>query len=133
MVSSIYVNLPIQDVERTRAFFTALGFTFNPKFTDDKALCLVLGDHMYAMLVQEEFFKTFTEKKLVTTASAIEAINALQVESKAAVEAMVKKAVAAGGKALKPSDLGWMYDWGFEDLDGHSWDIFWQDESQKPA
>ncbi len=130
MVKQIFVNLPVRDLEKTKAFFSALGFHFNPKFTDSKAACLVLGEHLYAMLLKEEFFKTFVTKDIANAMTSTEVINALNVESKQVVDDLVAKAVAAGGKDVRKEDHGWMYGRAFEDLDGHTWEVFWQDEAQ---
>lgn len=132
MTKQIFINLPIKDLVRTKAFFTALGFTFNEKFTDEKAACLVLGEHIYAMLVTEKFFKTFIKKEIADTGRTTEVLNALQLESKEMVDDIIAKAVAAGGKDLRKEDYGWMYGRAFEDLDGHIWEVFWQDEKQRP-
>lgn len=132
MVKQIFVNLPVKDLEKTKAFFTALGFGFNPKFTDEKAACLVLGENIFAMLITEPFFKTFTPKRIANTATHVEVLKAINVESRSLVDELFQKAIAAGGTAGKQQDYGWMYSHGFEDLDGHIWEVFWQDESKKP-
>ena len=132
MVKQIFVNLPIKDLAKAKAFFSALGFTFNPQFTDEKAACLVLGEHIYSMLLTEKFFKTFIQKEIADAHASTEVLNALQLESKQLVDEMVARAAAAGGKDLRTEDYGWMYGRAFEDLDGHIWEVFWQDEKQRP-
>lgn len=132
-VKSIFINLPIKDLEKTKAFWTALGFSFNEKFTDDKAACLVLNEgSIYAMLLKEEFFKTFTNRPIFD-GSTTQVLNAMEVEQKESVEELFKKALENGGsKYGEPQDHGWMYQNSFADVDGHQWEIFWSDESQLP-
>ncbi len=130
MIKQIFVNLPVKDLNATKAFFAALGFTFNDKFTDDNAACLVLGENIFAMLLKEEFFKTFIKKELVNAETHTEVLNAIEIHNKPEVDEMVAKAVAAGGKDLRTNDYGWMYSRAFEDLDGHIWEVFWADESK---
>lgn len=132
-VKGIFVNLPIKDLEKTRSFWTALGFSFNPKFTDDKALALILKEEsIYAMLLREDFFKTFTNRP-VADGSTTQVLNAIEVESKEAVDSLVKIALENGGtKYSEPQDHGWMYQDGFADVDGHQWEVFWSDETLLP-
>lgn len=128
MPKQIFVNLPVKDLDRSVAFFTALGFSFNPRFTDENATCMVIGEDIYSMLLVESYFKTFTTREIADTSKTVEVSVALSNESRDAVNTMVNKAVAAGGKASgEPKDHGFMYEWGFEDLDGHSWSHFWMD------
>lgn len=125
----LFVNLPVKDVKRSVEFFTALGFSFNLKFTDENATCLILGDNFYAMLLVEPFFRTFTDKAIADTTSSVEVLTALQLDSREAVDALVTKARAAGGAIPRlPQDLGFMYSHGFEDPDGHIWELFHMDE-----
>jgi predicted lactoylglutathione lyase len=124
----IFVNLPVKNLDKSVAFFTKLGYKFNPQFTDENATCMIIGDDIYAMLLVEKFFKTFTPKQLVDAKSSTEAITALSVESREAVDKIVNKALAAGARRyVEPKDHGFMYQWGFEDLDGHIWEYFWMD------
>ena len=134
MSTQIFVNLPVKDLNKTIAFFTELGYTFNPKFTDEKATCMIISEHIYAMLLVEPFFKTFIDKDIADATKTTEVLLGLTVESREAVDARVQKAVEAGGKATRtPVDHGWMYQWGYEDLDGHMWEVFYIDETQAPA
>jgi len=129
----IYVNLPVKDLERSKAFFAALGFSFNPQFTDANAACLVIGDNIYAMLLAEPFFRTFTSKQIVDTRTSIEVLVALSCDSRAEVDTMVEKAVAAGGKPARDAkDHGFMFERAFEDPDGHTWEVFWMDPNAAP-
>jgi uncharacterized protein len=124
----IFVNLPVKDLEKSKAFFTRLGFQFNPKFSDDKAACLVLGEDIFSMLLTESYFKTFTRKEIADAARTTEAILALSCESKAKVDELADKALAAGGKAFNETkDLGFMYNRSFQDPDGHLWELVWMD------
>ncbi|MEP6880992.1 MAG: VOC family protein [Dokdonella sp.] len=128
MIQQIFVNLPVKDLTRSIAFFGALGFTFNPKFTDEKAACMILGENMFAMLLVEPFFQGFTKKPVADAAKATEVIVALSVESRARVQEFVAKAVAAGAATpVAAIDHGFMYQHGFEDLDGHQWELFHMD------
>lgn len=125
MNKQIFVNLPVKDLEKSRQFFAALGFTFNPQFSDENAACMVIQDgSIYAMLLVEAFFKSFTDKPIVQAHEATEVLTCLSCESRAEVDELVAKAVAAGAKVPRaPQDHGFMYAHGFEDLDGHLWEL----------
>ncbi len=128
MIQNIFVNLPVKDLERSKAFFAQMGFTFNPQFTDENAACLVLGPNIYAMLLVEKFYNTFTSKQIANSATTSEVINALMVESRAEVDELAEKAFKAGaGKFRDPEDMGFMYGRSFQDPDGHLWEIGWMD------
>lgn len=134
MKTEIFLNLPVKDLKRSMAFFTELGFTFNLKFTDDKAACLEIGENIFAMLIVEEFFKTFTNKEICNTANSTEFLTALSVDNREKVDEILTAVVKAGGtEYMEARDYGWMYQKGFLDLDGHHWEIFFMDESQAPA
>ena len=133
MHRQIFVNLPVRDVARSKAFFTGLGYAFNPQFSDDKALCLVLGENLYAMLLAEPFFQTFTKKPVADARAGTEVLVCLSCDSRAEVEGLVAKALAAGATAPNaPQDHGFMYGHGFEDLDGHVWELMWMDPNAAP-
>jgi hypothetical protein len=124
MANQIFVNLPVQDLERSVAFFTALGFTFDPKFSDENATCMLVADNIFVMLLVGPFFKTFTTKDICDATRSTEAIICLSVERRDQVDELVAKAVAAGGTTPMPSkDHGFMYQHGFQDLDGHLWEL----------
>ena len=124
MARKIFVNLPIKDMERSKAFFSALGFSFNPQFTNEQGACMVIGDNIHAMLLEREFFKTFTHKQIADTRSHTETLICISCDSKAEVDNLVKTALAGGGTAPRPAqDHGFMYYHGFEDLDGHTWEL----------
>ncbi len=129
MAKQIFVNLPVRDLNRSMQFFRALGYEFNPQFTNDKGACMVVEkDSIYVMLLTEEFFQTFTPKSIVDATKQAEVLIALPCESRAAVDETVKKAVDAGGSTYnKPQDHGFMYGHGFQDPDGHIWEVFWMD------
>ncbi len=124
----VFINLPVADLKRTMAFFTALGFEFNPQFTDDNAACMVLSDDGFVMLLQRPFFQGFTDNAICDTATHTEVLVALSCASRAEVDALVAKAVAHGGRHAKDAqDHGFMYAWSFYDPDGHHWEVLWMD------
>lgn len=130
MKTKIFVNLPIKDLSKSVAFFTKLGFSFNPQFTDENATCMIIGEDMFIMLLVEEFFKSFTKKDVCDTSKNTEAIVALSVESREKVDQMIEKAIEAGGsEPREKQDHGWMYGRSFEDIDGHLWEVFFMEES----
>jgi predicted lactoylglutathione lyase len=133
MISQIWVNLPVKDLDKSVEFFTKLGFSFNSQYTDEKAACLIIGDNIYAMLLLENFFKTFIKKEIADSEKSSEVILALSTGKKEDVDEMVRKAIEAGGSAPNDKqDHGWMYGHGFQDLDGHLWEIFWMDQAGAP-
>ena len=130
----IFVNLPVKNLEKSKAFFAALGYTFNEQFTDANAACMVINEgSIHAMLLAEDFFKTFTDKSLTDTSKSTEVLLCLSCESRAEVDAQVAKAVAAGGSTpTEAKDHGFMYQHGFQDLDGHMWELAYMDMSAFP-
>jgi predicted lactoylglutathione lyase len=134
MHQQIFVNLAVNDLPKSRAFFERLGLTFNPQFSNEQGACLVLGENIFAMLLVKAFFKGFTGKPIADATQTTEAIICLSCQSRAEVDAIVAKAVAAGGTAPRaPQDHGFMYGHGFEDLDGHIWELAYMDMSAAPA
>jgi uncharacterized protein len=130
MTRQIFVNLPVKDLNKSIEFFTKIGFTFNQQFTDENATCMIVGENIFAMLLVEEYFKTFTPKEICDTSKYAEVLVALSFESRAEVDEIVSKAIAAGGTTYRePQDHGFMYQHGFQDLDGHIWEIFFMEES----
>jgi len=125
MNKQIIVNMSVRDLDKSKVFFSALGYTFNPMFSNESAaLMSIAEDSIYAMLMTEAFFNTFTSKKITNTAEVIEMWVCLTCESREEVDGLVAKAVAAGGKATGAAeDHGFMYAHGFEDLDGHTWQL----------
>jgi hypothetical protein len=130
MPTKIFVNLAVKDLDKSISFFKALGFTFNPQFTDQTAACMVISSDIYAMLLTHEKFKQFTKKPIADARQMTEVLTALSCDSKAEVNALLDKAIAAGGTETRPpQDYGFMYGRSFDDLDGHIWEIFWMDPS----
>ena len=130
MVTKIFINLPVRDLNNTIDFFTKLGFKFNPQFTDENATCMIVGEDIFVMLLVEKFFKTFTKKEICDTSKDTEVIVALSVESREKVDQMINKALESGGKeSREPQDHGWMYGRSFEDINKHLWEIIYMDES----
>ncbi len=130
MSTMIFVNLPVKDLDRSVDFFKRLGYTFNPQFTDENATCMIVSDTIYVMLLTEEYFRTFMPKEVCDTSRYAEVLVALSAESREAVDEMVRKAVAAGGSTYaEPQDHGFMYQHGFQDPDGHIWELVWMDPS----
>jgi predicted lactoylglutathione lyase len=134
MATKIFVNLPVKDLQKSIEFFTKLGYSFNPQFTDENATCMIIEEgSIYAMLLIEPFFKTFIDKDIADTSNATEAIIALEMPDKEKVDEIVKTAIEAGGKRYRDlSDMGWMYQDSFADLDGHKWEVFWMNPDGYP-
>ncbi|MET0333407.1 MAG: glyoxalase/bleomycin resistance/extradiol dioxygenase family protein [Rhizobacter sp.] len=130
--SQIFINLPVKDLPRSRVFFEALGYHFNPQFSDENGACCVISEHIYAMLLTEAYFKTFTPKQITDATQRIETLITLSCESREQVDELVAKAVAAGGKADVVQDYGFMYSHGFEDLDGHGWGLVYMVPAATP-
>ena len=129
MITKLFVNLPVKDLNKTVEFFTKLGFTFNPQFTDENATCMIVGKDIFVMLLVEKF-KTFTKKEISDVSKNTEVIVAVSTQSREEVDQMMEKVVGAGGKESRdPQDHGWMYGRSFEDIDGHLWEIFYMDET----
>lgn len=133
MATKVFINLPVKNLDQSMAFFTQLGYHFNPQFTDEKAACMVISDSIFAMLLTEPYFKTFTKKNLADATVSTEVLIALDAGSREEVKEMVTKAAASGGKIYAaPQDHGWMYQHGFADLDGHQWELVYLDATQLP-
>ena len=128
MPKMIFVNLPVADVAASTAFYEAIGFEKNPKFSNDKGVCLVWSDSIYVMVLAHDFYGTFTPKPIADTRTNSAALYALGLDSRAEVDAITEAAIAAGGReAHPPEDEGFMYSRAFEDLDGHGFGPFWMD------
>lgn len=126
MATQIFVNLPVGNLPKSIEFFTRLGFSFNPRFTDDTATCMIVDDNIFVMLLTEAKFKVFTPKPICDAKNSTEVLLALSRDSRAAVDDIVRKAVAAGGSTYnEPQDHGFMYAHGFQDLDGHIWEFMY--------
>ena len=133
MTRKIFVNLPIENMDRAQAFYKALGFSFNPQFTNEQGACCVISEEIYAMLLVKPFFQTFTKKAIADARKTTEVLVCLSCDSRAEVDELVRKALAAGGTAPNaPQDHGFMYAHGFEDPDGHVWELAWMDPNAAP-
>ncbi|MDX2850131.1 VOC family protein [Actinacidiphila glaucinigra] len=128
MSTQIFVNLPVQDLPRSKAFFGGLGFSFDDRFTDDNAACLVIGEGIFAMLLVEPFFRQFTKKEVADATKTTEAIVCLGVESRERVDELADTALATGGHpSNEPMEQGPMYGRSFQDPDGHLWEVVYMD------
>jgi hypothetical protein len=124
MIKQIFVNLPVKNLDKSIAFFTHLGFQFDPKFSNDSATCMIVNDTIFVMLLSEPMFKTFTDKSLCNAHKKTEVLLCLAVDQRQEVDELVRKAIAAGGHSPRAAqDHGFMYSHGFEDLDGHIWEV----------
>ncbi|WP_225838601.1 VOC family protein [Streptomyces sp. NK08204] len=124
----IFVNLPVNDLDASKKFFTDLGYTINPQFSDEKAASVVISETIIAMLLTKPFYATFTDKEIADATKTSEILVALSAESREKVDELVDKAIAAGGTASgRTQDLGFMYGRSFDDLDGHTWEVIWMD------
>lgn len=133
MTRQLFVNLPVTDLAKTVEFFTALGFSFNPDFTDENASCMIVNDDAYVMLLVESYFKTFTSKTVADARSTSEAIMSFSLESREAVDQLVRTALTSGGTPSEEAqDYGFMYTHSFQDPDGHLWEVFWMDPAGPP-
>ncbi len=134
MATKIFINLPVKDLTKSRNFFESLGFSFNPQFSDDKAACMIISDFIFAMLLTEPYFKTFTKKEICDAHKSTEVLIALDASSRQEVKKTVAKAKELGATIYAdPADHGWMYQHSFADLDGHQWELAYMDESQMPS
>jgi predicted lactoylglutathione lyase len=125
MATKIFVNLPVKNLGKSIEFFKSLGFNFNPQFTDETAACMVISEDIFAMLLTNEKFKEFTPKEICDATKCTEVLVALSCESRPEVDEYVRKAIAGGGGTYSdPKDYGFMYAHGFQDLDGHIWEVF---------
>ncbi len=130
---NIYVNLPVKDLKASVAFFTKLGFEFDPRFSNEDATAMMIGGNNAVMLLTEDFFKTFAKKAVADATATTEVIIAVTASSRDKVDEMVRAALAAGGKeSLEPLEMPGMYSWSFQDLDGHQWEVMHMDMSAMP-
>jgi predicted lactoylglutathione lyase len=129
----MFINLAVSDLQRSIQFFTELGFTFNPQFTDANATCMIIGEGCFAMLLVKPFFKGFIQKEICDTATHQEALIALTCKDRAEVDSLAETALRLGAQpAIPPTDHGFMYIRTFLDLDGHHWELFWMDPAGPP-
>ena len=124
MARKMFVNLPVKDLKKSIGFFTKLGFTFNPQFSDETATCMIVSEDIFVMLLTHDKFKSFTPKAICDATKSTEVLVCLSCESRENVDDMVRQAVDAGGTTYnQPQDHGFMYGHGFQDLDGHIWEL----------
>ena len=134
MASQVFINLPVQDVNKSMEFYTKMGFTNNPQFSDESGKCMVWSEHIYVMLLNHDKFKNFTSKPIADTRNNIAGLFALSVDSVDQLNEVVNNAIAAGGKEpTEMKDYGFMQQRNVEDFDGHTWEIFFMDMSKLPA
>jgi predicted lactoylglutathione lyase len=128
MTTQIFLNLPVKNLGKSVEFFAKLGFGFNPRFTDEEETCMIVGENIFVMLLTEDRFKTVTPKQICDATAGTEVVVALSRRSRGDVDAMVRKAVAAGGTTYsEPEDNDFMYTHGFQDPDGHIWKLFFME------
>lgn len=133
MATKIFINLPVADLQKAKSFYTTIGFTNNPQFTDETAACMVLTEEIYVMLLTHSKFNQFTTKEIGNTKQTASVINCLSVDSIEEVNVMVDKALKAGGKEpYEAKDYGFMQQRSFEDLDGHLWEVLYMDMAKFP-
>ncbi|MEV1062106.1 VOC family protein [Streptomyces sp. NPDC050263] len=126
----IFVNLPVNDLDASKKFFTELGYKLNPQFSDDNAASVMISDTIVAMMLVKPFYSTFTKKEIADSTKTSEVLIALSAESREKVDELVDKAIALGGSpGGETQDHGFMYGRSFDDLDGHTWEISWMDPS----
>jgi len=134
-MARLYINLPVENLQTSIAFYRALGFVQNMDFSDEKAAAMTLDDSLSVMLLSKDFFGRFVPagKTIADSHTTTEVLNALELDSREAVDAIFDKAIGAGGqKAVDTYDYGFMYGRDFQDPDGHIWEAFWMDVSQMP-
>lgn len=128
MSTKIFVNLPVKDLEKSKAFFARLGYSFHPQFTDSTGTCMIVSENIYVMLLTEPKFKLFTPNEICDATKCTEVLICLTCGSREAVDTLVRKAVAAGGRTYsEPQDHGFMYGHGYRDLDGHIWEVIYME------
>jgi uncharacterized protein len=134
MPKTIFLNLPVADLDRSVAFYEGIGATKNPQFSNDKAACMVLSDTIFVMLLTHGFYSGFTSKPIADAHASSQVLFCVSEESREAVDATVERAQSAGGSADPgpKQDHGFMYGRSFEDPDGHHWEVMWMDMSQAP-
>ena len=128
MAQMIFVNLPVADLARAKAFYEAIGAVNEPKFTNEDAACMILSDTIFVMLLSHPFFQGFTSKRIADAHETCQVLLAISQEDRGAVDAITERALAAGGREPRPpQDMGLMYSRSFEDPDGHVWEPMWMD------
>lgn len=133
MKSQIFINLPVKELDKSFSFYTKMGFTNNPKFSDESAKCMVFSEEIFVMLITHDRFKTFITKPITDVSKTTSALLSISVESPDKVNEISNNAISAGGKEpIEAKDYGFMQQRTIEDLDGHIWEIFYMDMSKFP-
>lgn len=133
MANQVFINLPVKDVEKSMAFYTAMGFTNNPQFSDQSGKCMVWSENIFVMLLSHEKFASFATKPIADTKSKLAALFSLSTDSVEQMNEIVENGLKAGGtEPHEPRNYGFMQQHTVEDFDGHSWEIFYMDMSQFP-
>jgi uncharacterized protein len=133
MATKVFINLPVKDIEKSKFFFSNLGYRFNDQISDERALCIIINENIFIMLLKEEYFKTFTKKNISDTKTFNEVLISLDAESKQEIQRIITKANQLGANIYtKAEDYGWMYQHGFADLDGHLWEFIFTDKELLP-
>ena len=133
MAKKLFINLPVADLQKATSFYTAIGFTNNPQFSDDTASCMVLTEEIYVMLLSHAKFREFTNKEIANAFTTASVINSLSVDSVEEVNTMIDRALNAGGKETnEPKDYGFMQQHSFQDLDGYLWEVLYLDITKFP-
>ncbi|MFP3591219.1 VOC family protein [Chryseobacterium sp. SIMBA_038] len=131
-INQIYVNLPVKDIQKTKEFWTKLGFSINEQITDERAVCVIMNDNTYVMFLTEEHFQTFSERP-VPKGDTTQVLIAIGLDSREEVDQLVNTAVENGAyQHEEPQDYGWMYHNSFWDINGHGWNVMFSDPSQMP-
>lgn len=132
-INQIYVNLPVKDIQKTKEFWTKLGFSINEQITDERAVCVIMNDNTYVMFLTEEHFQTFSERP-VPKGDTTQVLVAIGLDSREEVDQLVNTAVKNGAyQHEEPQDYGWMYHNSFWDINGHCWNVMFSDPSQMPT
>jgi uncharacterized protein len=132
-MAQIFINLPVNDLDKSMAFYTAMGFTNNPQFSDDTAKCMVFSEHIFVMIMLKDRFQTFISKPIADLSNAVSSLLSVSVDSVEIVNTMIKNGLAAGGKEpTEAKDYGFMQQRSIEDMDGHTWEVFFMDMSKFP-
>ncbi len=128
MTTQMFLNVPVKDLERSKAFFARLGYKFDAQFSNEQGACMIVDQNIFVMLLVEAFFQTFIKKTICDARTSTEAIICLSMDSRAKVDEIVRDALAAGAAATREAkDHGFMYEHGFEDLDGHLWEFVYME------
>lgn len=133
MATKVYINLPVKDIKQSKSFFSELNYYFDEQISDELSACLIINDHIFVMLLQEEYFKSIIKKNIGNTKLHSEVLISLDAASKQEIENIISKAKQLGALVnSEPQNYSWMYQHGFEDLDGHLWEFIYTDNDQLP-